>query len=165
MERNGSQLIVPVGRETWNALKYRETMNQVFLFWEQYMSKIAPFLFSEELDEEEMTDIIFKYRNQTKRFEAYSAGSSCKTLEILIDKKGKKKIKTYFTFNFNLERINKGYYYEDIPSQPQGKTVFEESEAGVDSEEVTEFERRDYRNPWPRFISTPMGGMTKWKRR
>ncbi len=165
MERNRSQLIVPLGREAWNALKYRETLNQVFLFWEQYMSKITPFLFSEELDEEEMTDIIFKYRNQTKRFEAYTAGSNVKTLEILIEEKGKKKYKSYFTFDFNLERINKGYYYEEIPSQPQGKIVFEESQAGIDRDEETEFERRDYRNPWPRFISTPMGGMNKWRRR
>lgn len=167
MERNGSQLIVPVGREAWNALKYKETMNQVFLFWEQYMSEIAPSLFSEELDEEEMTDIIFKYRNQTKRFEAYGAGSNCKTLEILIDEKGKKKNKCYFTFDFNLEYINKGAYIEEIPSQPKDEIKFKEREDATEreDEDVTEFERREFHYPWPRFISTPMGGMTKWRRR
>lgn len=157
MERNGSQLIVPVGRETWNALKYKETMNQVFLFWEQYMSEITPFLFSNEDDDDEMTDIIFKYRNQTKRFEAYNAGSNCKTLEILIDEKGKKKHKSYFTFDFNLLYINYGNTFAEIPSQPKGQTI--------DSGSEDELEKREFCNPWPRFISTPMGGMTKWKRR
>lgn len=159
MERNGNQLIVPVGRETWNALKYKETIDQVFLFWEQYMSEITPLLFSNEDDDDEMTDIIFKYRNQTKRFEAYGAGSNIKTLDVLIDKKGKKVYKNYFTFDFNLLYINNGNTYEEIPSQPKGRAIDPESE------DETESDKREFCNPWPRFISTPMGGMTKWKRR
>lgn len=159
MDRNGSQLIIPVGRETWNAFKYKETINQVFLFWEQYMSEITPFLLANKDDDDEMTDIIFKYRNQTKRFEADGAGSNIKTLDILIDNKGKKIYKNYFAFDFNLLYINNGNSYAEIPSQPKGQALDPECEDEAESEE------REFCNPRPRFISTPMGGMTKWKRR
>lgn len=159
MERNGSQLIVPVGRETWNALKYKETVSQVFLFWEMYMSKITPFVFSNEDYDGEITDIIFKYRNHTKRFEADSCGSNYRALEILIDEKGKQKYKSYFTFDFNLLNINYGNTFAEIPSQPKDQTL------DIESEDETESGKREFCNPWPRFISTPMGGMTKWRRR
>lgn len=159
MERNGSQLIVPVGKDAWNALKYKESLSKVFLFWEKYMSEITSFIFSNEDYEGEMTDIIFKYRNQTKRFDADSCGSNYRALEIMIDEKGKKKYKSYFTFDFHLLYINYGNTFAEIPSQAKGQTVDPENE------DVDEYEKREFCNPRPRFISTPMGGMTKWKRR
>lgn len=164
MVRNGDSLIVPVGKDTWDALKYRETIDSVFLFWEPYMSEISPFLFSKEFMEfesEDIVDIIFKYRNLTKRFEADCAGSNVRSCKVVVDKSGKTKVKSYFTFDFNLENIIKGGCYEEIPYKPQKKHI--EKSSDEDIEENTSV--REFRNPWPRFISTPMGGMNKWRKR
>lgn len=162
MSLNGSHLIVPVGKDAWGNLKYRETIHNVFLFWEDYMSEISPFLFSKEsqnYDGEDILDVTFKYRNFTKDFSADCAGAGLSSFAY--EENGKSKSQSFFTFKFNLESLNFGNCTGPIPSMPQ-KTLLEQS----NTDDLDESESiREFRNPWPRFISTPMGGMNKWRRR
>lgn len=158
MIRNGNKLTVPLGKRAWRDLKYKETLRNVFLFWEPYMSRITHFLFSANTNDEDIAEIVFKYHNQTKICGTYSAGSDIISIQSGINKKEKPVYKHYYAFSFSLEHIIKGGCVEEFPSMP--KTAKTDEDAEED-----DFSIREYRNPWPRFISTPMGGMNKRYRR
>lgn len=69
IERKDDELFVPVGKEVWAQLKTPEEWRGLCLFWEEYMKSFANTLFSMELEiDDEVTEVVFCYGNQTARF-------------------------------------------------------------------------------------------------
>lgn len=169
MTRIDSRLYVPLGRRAWLSLATRRTIQDVYLYWETYMSAIAipSFLDSEMV---EIDEVYFQYGNQAKHFYCDDAGWSFATLGTRVNDKGKTENVIAEVFSFRLELESS---YDNVNSRPLKEYVPAElldneltnniSEEAFEAEEDNQ-EEREFRNPWPRFISTPMGGQNKWKR-
>lgn len=164
IKRDGNRLTVPLGKAAWEKLKYKETAEELYLFWEPYMSRITPFwlsLFTKELDvDDDIDEVVFKYHNQTKMFDSFGVCSGSITFEIGVDKYGKPKHKSFYVLKFCLEHLIKGDRIEELPSMTGPIEDINNDVNEIEDEPV-----RKFRNPWPRFISVPMGGQNKWRRR
>lgn len=137
--RNRHILTVPVGEYTWNQLRNKDRYKDAYLFWEQYMEKLLPTLFSEEFDNEEPIQLVkFKYKAQVITFY-----TNCNTGWVIQTNLFENSIVDGYVLNFDLCQLS------------------QDSEVGF-VEQETSFEPK---RQWIHVISTPMGGMTKWKRK
>lgn len=156
IERKGNRLYVPVGKWVWQKLHDPIEYRNVCMFWEKYMEEFANLLFSfEDRFDDYVTEVHFQYRNNTISFETYTdigqdIFTKTNTNEII------------FILSFDQDyRINKN----SIDIQAKNKYIESlKSNNGLVTEEEEEVASPKY-NPYVRIISTPMGGMTKWKRK
>ncbi len=158
MVRKGSQLIVPVGLSAWQQLRDEDEFKDVFIFWESYMGKIVPPVFvnileppSEDDDDEEIWEVHFVYENQVIKFVTnYSVGWN------MAGYKENGKTKGVEVFQFDLDELS-----------PNSKLGFFKKREPI---RAAKSENKSYAgsgssNEWVHIIYTPMGGMTRWKRR
>lgn len=146
MKRKGQVLYVPVGESAWNEVRDKEQFKKTFVFWESYMSEISPYPWGTErldIQYESIFEVRFLYRNQEIIFEANVGASELGWDMRQYEKDGKK---------YNVEVFEFNLYDLDVLS----KVGF------IDKEQI---QRDSHRHPWVRIISTPMGGMTRWKRK
>lgn len=146
MKRDGEILYVPVGESGWNEVRDREQFKNTFVFWESYMSKISPYPWGADgfgIECESIFEVRFRYGKQEIIFVANVGASESGWNIRQYEKEGKKYNVEVFEFNlYSLDALSKvGFLTKE---QVQGESV---------------------RRPWVRIISTPMGGMTKWKRK
>lgn len=169
MTRNGSRLYVPVGEHTWEMLKYPGTARNVFLFWEEYMKGVsAPPYLDDEIDD--INDIVFHHNGQNKCYDCDLAGWNVRTFGHKTDKNGKVNPICAFIFGFNIEfEIDDNLIAR--PLKEYVNTILSEtdcSDNNLSNSDVekceTHYLKEEFKNPWPRFISVPMGGQNKWRR-
>ena len=148
MKRKGDELIIPVGESGWNAIRDKEHFKDTFVFWEDYMNRIIPSPWNPKRTEEHegpICRVFFVHKNQEVIFETnlFEGVSESGWSERHYIKNGEDH--RVETFEFNL-------YDLDMCS----KVGFIENELE---------EKYSSRNQWVKMISTPMGGMTRWKRK
>lgn len=158
MERKGDRLIVPVGLSAWQQLRDEDEYKDMFIFWESYMGKIVPPVFanileppSEDDDDGEIWEIHFVYDNKVIKFVTnYSVGWNMAAY------KENGKTKGIEVFQFDLDELSPnstlGFFKkrEPVRSDKSGKnTAYSQGNT----------------HEWVHIIYTPMGGMTRWKRR
>jgi len=157
MKRDGWQLIVPVGLSAWQQLRNEDEYKDVFVFWESYMGKIVPPVFANILqepssdDDDEISEVHFVYDNQVIKFVTdYSVGWN------MAGYKENGKIKSIEVFQFDLDDLS-----------PNSKLGFFKKREPVKVEKNGRNSRTASGNQheWVHIIYTPMGGMTRWKRR
>jgi len=157
MERKGWQLIVPVGLSAWQQLRNEDEYKDVFVFWESYMGKIVPPVFANILqepssdDDDEISEVHFVYNNQVIKFVTdFSVGWN------MAGYKENGKIKSIEVFQFDLDDLSPnsklGFFKKREPIR---------AEKGVRNNSTASGNNRE----WVHIIYTPMGGMTRWKRR
>lgn len=157
IQKVGSDLYVPVCKNIWHRLHNLEECVNVCMFWEDYMSSFTLGCFS--LDNnyiEEVDEVHFQYNN--------------KTISFLIDGGvGEKPISGYNSkefvslLAFNLSYLKENNVLIELGRSSTPKDSKQEENITKENEEVTDAIRKEFR-PFIRFISTPMGGMTRWKR-
>lgn len=152
MERKGWKLTVPVGLSAWQQLRNEEEYKEVFIFWESYMGKIVPPVFANILtppsldDDDEISEVHFVYDNKVIKFITdYSVGWNMMGYE----ENGK--TKNIEVFQFDLDALS-----------PNSKIGFFKKRELINEEKRT---ASDNKHEWVQIIYTPMGGMTKWKRK
>lgn len=157
MKRDGWKLIVPVGLSAWQQLRNEDEYKDVFVFWESYMSKIVPPVFANILepssldDDDEISEVHFVYDNQVIKFVTdFSVGWN------MTGYNENGKTKSIEVFQFDLDDLS-----------PNSKLGFFKKREPV----KTEVSGRNNspasgnQHEWVRIIYTPMGGMTRWKRK
>ena len=146
MKHDGQVLYVPVGESAWNEVRDKEQFKKTFVFWESYMSKISPYPWGTDkfdMEYETIFEVRFCYGKQEIIFQANVGASELGWNIRQYEKDGKKYNVDVFEFNlYNLDVLSK-----------------------VDFINKERTQRENSRQPWVRIISTPMGGMTKWKRK
>ena len=146
MRHDGQVLYVPVGESAWNEVRDKELFNKTFVFWESYMSEISPYPWRTDrfdLEYDTIFEVRFCYGKQEIIFQANVGASDLGWNIRQYEKDGEKYNVDVFEFNlFQLDVLSK---------------------VGFINKEQTQ--RENSRQPWVRIISTPMGGMTKWKRK
>lgn len=156
LRRKDMRLIVQVGESTWNDLHDSEELPYISMFWEDYMAKYVPSLytfFQDYEDEIEVHDIQFQYGDECMNFESIDGccGSPARP-------KG-------WTENVDL-------LYFRLDYQIGGPQNFVDIDSVKDSDlrkrrhKKIKFEDEDgsEKAPYVKMISTPMGGQNKWKR-
>lgn len=163
IERKGAELYVPVGKSIWQRLKDPEECVGVCMFWESYMNAFSNAYFSlGNEDIEDITDIHFKYNKNSISFltdgyvgelpaPEYSTGELVSLLSFNL---------CYRNLGSTLKEVG-AYRKEENPTLNKGGNHLESNIQ--ETEKEVEEKRKEYR-PYIRFISTPMGGMTRWKR-
>lgn len=142
IKRSGHILTVPVGEDTWNQLRDKDTYKDVFLFWENYMTDIVPFEVWNDsgTEDHDPIDIIkFEYQKKSIKFD-----TNC-NVEVAPVVIGDNK-KLIYVFDFDLLQL----------SLDSAIKFFDEEEHKS---------HKEPKRQWVRMISTPMGRMTKWKRK
>jgi hypothetical protein len=153
MERKGDELIVPVGLSAWQQLRDEDEFEDVFIFWESYMGKIVPPVFANILeppseDDDEIWEVHFVYDNKVIKFATnYGVGWNMAAY------KENGKTKSMEVFQFDLVEIS-----------PNSKLGFLPKREPVRSEKKSTSSQGS-KHEWVHIIYTPMGGMTRWKRR
>ncbi len=146
MKRSGDVLYVPVGESAWNEVRDKEQFKNTFVFWESYMNEISPSPWRiDNLDMlcKSIFEVRFCYGSKEIIFEASVGASETGWNMRQYEKKGKKyNVEVFEFYLFDLDVLSKVGFKTNEPSQ-----------------------RKSPRQPWVRIISTPMGGMTKWKRK
>lgn len=157
MERKGSELIVPVGLSAWQQLRDEEEYKDVFVFWESYMGKIVPPVFANILeppsldDDDDIWEVHFVYENKVIKFVTnYSVGWN------MAGYKEDGKTKSIEVFQFDLDDLSPNSKLGFFKKREAVRTVKSEKKSHVESGKNSE---------WVHIIYTPMGGMTRWKRR
>ena len=160
-----NDLYLPVSRTVMEKLNDTKNWKNINFFWEKYMKESIPNFLCFSKDMEEIERVFFTYRKKTIGFNL-EWGVNCNPLPEL--SKGKNKLVWYV--HIELEgRVNEGSipkieesddYYLFRPIQLYSDTPMLNDSI---KNEIKEFERKPY-NPYVRIISTPMGGMTRWKR-
>ena len=151
MERKGWQLIVPVGLSAWQQLRSEDEYKDVFVFWESYMGKIVPPVFANIDDEEEIGEVHFVYDNKTIKFVTdYSVGWN------MAGYKENGKTKGIEVFQFDLDDLSPNSKLGFFKKRETIRTAKSEKKSYAGSGNNSE---------WVHIIYTPMGGMTRWKRR
>lgn len=157
MVRKESQLIVPVGQSAWEQLRDEDEYKDVFVFWEDYMGKIVPTIFSQILQskplDDEIDEIHFVYGKKVIKFETdFSVGWD------MAGYKENGKMKSIQIFRFDLVGLS-----------PNSKVGFFKKKKRKSAKNDNSSNKPTYskgkRQDWVSIIYTPMGGMTKWRRR
>lgn len=157
IQKNGSNLYVPVCKSIWQRLHNDQECLNVCMFWEDYMAAYTLGCFSlESIDIEEVDEIHFRYNGKTISF-ITDGGVG----EEIVSNFSKNEVVSLLLFNL---RYRKDRY---TVKELNISEIIEESKLGtyIDKDELekTASPEKEYR-PYIRFISTPMGGMTRWKR-
>lgn len=145
MKRNGHILTVPVGEDIWNQLRNKDTYKDVFLFWENYMKEIVPFEIwnnSETNDSEPIDTIQFEYQKKSVKF--ITNGYTGRAIPVTFC--GSTNTNWISVFNFDLDCLWAGSAIGFFDKEEQKS-------------------HKDHKSQWVSMIFTPMGGMTKWKRK
>ena len=158
MERKGDRLIVPVGLSAWQQLRDEEEYKDVFVFWESYMGKIVPPVFANILeppslddDDDEIWEVHFVYENKIIKFVTnYSVGWN------MAGYKEDGKTKGIEVFQFDLDELSPNSKLGFFKKRETVRTIKSEKKSYAESGK---------NNEWVHIIYTPMGGMTRWKRR
>ena len=157
MERKGSELIVPVGLSAWQQLRDEEEYKDVFVFWESYMGKIVPPVFANILeppsldDDDDIWEVHFVYENKVIKFVTnYSVGWN------MAGYKENGKTKGIEVFQFDLDDLSPNSKLGFFKKRETIRTANSEKKSYAESGNNSE---------WVHIIFTPMGGMTRWKRR
>lgn len=173
MARVDSKIYVPVSQRLWKLLHNVGHDVNFKLYWEDYMERYVPLLFSNDgSDYEEITDMYFQYREKYIHFftedgigqsisdppiiDAQS-GYRVMTFEFPLDylyDENDNSFKTLNTLYFHREQKQNKNYDEEI--YDPYRDLLKEEENKKESGKST---------PYIHFISTPMGGMTRWRRR
>lgn len=157
MRRDGDTLIVPVGKYLWKKVNDLYQCRGLFLFWEDYMEEYVPILFSMNYNspQDEIYRVVFHYGKQYLTFFTdFGVGQNIANLH---------SGEPAWIFDFNLEgRVDK----HTIIRLPNPNDPKESRPVGSSGDAECEYKMKlnEYKRPRPIFISTPMGGMTKWKR-
>lgn len=158
IQKQGSDLYVPVCKNVWQRLHNMEECQCVCMFWESYMAAYTLGCFSlEHTNIEDVDEVHFQYNNKTISFmtdggvgeEPMPQYSKGKLVSIL---------------SFNLQYLADNYTLIELGTDKKPETA--KDEGGCDDANDTSFETsRKKCRQYIKFISTPMGGMTRWKRR
>lgn len=150
--RSGNKLIVPVGEATWEDLRDKECFKDIYLCWEDYMKTLvhAPSIISNANNFDETIDVIeFVYKTRKMIFE--TDGLPEWSLRIWQDSLDE---------NYNTKRKPKCY---PLPILSFDLACLSPTSSVHFKEKKPERKRKEG-NVWVRMISTPMGGMNKWRR-
>lgn len=157
IQKKGSDLYVPVCKNVWKRLQCNDECLGVCMFWENYMSAYTSCCFSLECtDIEEVDEVHFQYGNRTISF--VTDGS---VGQDIVPEYSKNKVISLLSFNLRYRKDK----YTVIELGGKEKLEDSQSKSRIDKDDVEDFEPplKEYQ-PYIRFISTPMGGMTRWKR-
>lgn len=138
--KRNRRMIVPVGDDAWNQLRDEKEYKHSFLFWEDYMKSLVQYPWM-DADEEDIYLIKFEHQKKSITFST-NEPRWCMPIEIYGD--------------LNKDHITVLYFDLDELS-----TV---SQVGFDNDKKQE-SYKGHKNNWVQMISTPIGGMTKWKRK
>ncbi len=143
MARKDNRLYVPVGKYVWNMLHSDDGYENVVMFHEQYMNKIVPRMYMEEIDWERIKMVTFRYKNSIISFPTnYETGVICPSE--ICDK----------TNEGNIHILNFDLY---DPANNSRKSM-------KNREEQSQIEAKKNKRKYLRIIYTPMGGNTGWRR-
>ena len=150
MKRYGEELVVPVGPLGWDEVRDKENFKNTFVYWEAYMNEISPSpwtkLESKKIEEPILT-VTFVYGKQKIIFESSVGIPETGWDERVYEKEGERYSVEVFDFNLcYLDPCSKVGFYDPSEDKERNNT-------------------RGSSRQWVKIIYTPMGGMTKWKRR
>lgn len=158
IRKNGSHLYVPVCKNVWQRLHDMNECQGVCMFWESYMATFGTGCFSmDDTDIEEVEEVHFQYNNRTITFA--TDGGVGENIEPLYNKKGFVSL-----LSFNLQYLIDNYTLIELRVDNKPETDREDDYCDDIDDTDSEPSGREHRQ-YIRFISTPMGGMTRWKRR
>lgn len=136
-------LTVPVCEDTWNSLRNKEEYKHVFFFWEDYMKQFAtPNFLADERKEEQIYSVKFINKKKSITFEV--GDEIGYRLRVYTDEKSGKKCPLYL-FYLDLRTISPYSQYDFIDEKSSSPKKKKRERIQI--------------------IYTPMGGMTKWKRK
>lgn len=157
IQKKGYDLYVPVCKNVWKRLHNNDECLGVCMFWENYMSAYTSCCFSLECaDIEEVDEIHFQYGNKTISF-ITDGGVG----QDIVSEYSKDKVVSLLSFNLRYRKDK----YTVVELGGGEKLEGSQSKSRIDKNDVEDIEPslKEYR-PYIRFISTPMCGMTRWKR-
>lgn len=156
IQKKGADLYVPVCKNVWKRLNNLDECRGVCMFWEDYMSEFAPICFSlEDNGLDEIDEVRFQYNGRTIRFATYGGiGEDYVHLDNI-------------NGVINLLRFNLDYKIDGptIIKIETSKKTKEDKLSDDAFEDEIEGNPKEYHPPYAHIIFTPMGGMTRWKRR
>lgn len=144
IKRRGDTLYVPVNYEIWEVLKTDEYSKIWGLYMEPYMENLIPNIFQENYDwNHQICDVVFSYGQKALKFIAHVDQDTWDSalFEVLFHLDGSGRLCE--------DKYSKIRHH--IPGNCHDITNQEENTS-------------EYQLPRPRFISTPMGGLNKWRK-